>query len=636
MFLFSSLSPIILFVLIIVLINLNGKVNRLQSDIEKMRGGIPKVPQPQMYTPAALASISQQVPPQNTLSPAFPISSSIPSITSRKTDEENSGRWLGKIGILAILFGVSFFLKYAFDNNIIGETGRVILGILGGIVLVGLGQYFHKKYFTYAQILQGGGVGIFYLTIYAAFAYYGMIGQIPAFFLMALVTAFSVVLSIFSDTIHLAILGVAGGFLTPILISTGQNNLVGLFSYILLLDLGILAVSYFKKWIKLNYLGFVGTVLLFVGWFSRFYFVEELGQTFFFLSLFFLVYLFVSVLHHLVRKEPSEEFDIFLITANAGLYFGGSYMILNSQYHAVLGFFAVVLAFVYFLLAYAGRMAAPQNKLLNLYLPGIAVVFLSLAIPIQISGYWITVAWFIEALVLFLVSGSANVSSVRALAAVVYTVALIRYFFLDWSFGGGRQDDIIFFNHRFMTLVLAVAVSYVISYFYNKLVQTEPQNALEHKKTAGVFIVIATLLTIFLGTSEIDLYYAKQETSLQMSVRAELDARKQYVGQDYFSDPTYQNINAQFNQNIQSSRNEEHIAISIFWAIYAIILIAGGLYASSRILRILGVLFFFVTAIKVFVDIWNLGPLYRIISSIAFGVIALLASFLFVKYKDKI
>ncbi len=628
MFPLFSLSPLIAIAAIVGFLILNGKVNRLQSEIEMLKKGVAPKPLPSNMPREAAEAEAPGFSPERLIPVQVPVS-------TQKINEETSGQWLGKIGVLAILFGVSFFLKYAFDNDLIGETGRVMLGVLGGIAFIGFGQYLSKKYFTYAQFFQGGGVGIFYLTIFAAFAYYHMIDQTPAFLLMALVTAFSVILSIFSGTIHLAVLGIIGGFLTPVLISTGHNNLVGLFSYILLLDVGILFVAYFRKWMKLNYLGFFGTVILFTGWFGQYYNSEELGQTMFFLSLFFLVYLFVSVLHHLVRKEDSTNADVLLVTLNAGLYFFASYIILDTEYHALMGFFAAFVALIYFFLGFISKASAPQNKLLNLYLPGIAVVFLSIAIPLQISGYWITIAWMAEACVLFLVSGYANMSSVRTFGVVVYAVSLFRYFVIDFSYSNYYSSTVVF-NHRFLTLLLGVAVAYSIASFYNKLSQVEIGKSVEYKKVCGFFVVLATLLTIFLGSWEINFYYNQQIALVQKDASVQMESLRQYSGQDYYSSPSYQKISTDLRETIDSLKNEENTAISIFWALYAILMIGIGLYASLRVLRRIGVVFFFITALKIFIDVWNLGPLYRIISSIAFGVIALAASFLFVKYKDKI
>ena len=175
------------------------------------------------------------------------------------------------IGAVAVMLGVGFFLKYAFDNNLITETMRIVLGLAGGLFLAGIGEFTRRKYPLYGQILTGGGVGVLYLSLFAAFAWYHLLSQPSAFFGMIIVTALGVALAIRHDSVALAGFAVFGGFLTPFLLSTGENNPHQLFLYVALLDIGVAAIAFKKLWRMLALGAFFGTVLVYNSWFIDFF-----------------------------------------------------------------------------------------------------------------------------------------------------------------------------------------------------------------------------------------------------------------------------------------------------------------------------------------------------------------------------
>ncbi|HEX8186675.1 MAG TPA: DUF2339 domain-containing protein, partial [Blastocatellia bacterium] len=244
------------------------------------------------------------------------------------------GNWFNRIGIIAISIGVAFFLKYAFDNQWIGPWGRVLIGVGIGLGFLIAGEQLRRRYANYAYGLTGGGVLILYLSIYAAYAFFRepLIGQMPAFICMAIVTATASLLSARYSALPIAFLGLIGGFLTPLLLSTKVDNQVGLFGYIALLDVGVLALAYSKQWRSLNYSAFIATVLMFAGWMFVWYTEEKLWTTIFFLTLFFVIFALLAVLYNVVNQRPTMWIDLGLVFANALLYFGTSYQLLEEKY----------------------------------------------------------------------------------------------------------------------------------------------------------------------------------------------------------------------------------------------------------------------------------------------------------------
>src|SRR5437879_6877171 len=177
------------------------------------------------------------------------------------------GSWFNWIGIIVVAFGVAFFLKFAFDNQWIGPSARVSLAAFAGVALLYVGERLRRRDLrSYAYVLSGGGLLILDLSVYAAYSLYHLIGHTPALLLMVAVTTTAVLLSVRLNALPVAILGLVGGFLTPVLLSTGVDNEVGLFAYVALLDSGVLAVAYFKRWRSLDFLSFAGTAVITLGW----------------------------------------------------------------------------------------------------------------------------------------------------------------------------------------------------------------------------------------------------------------------------------------------------------------------------------------------------------------------------------
>ena len=630
-------------VFLVAFVYLNSKINRIARS-EKAPQKEPLRPQ-QPATPPSFSKVAAsfaEPPVQASVSEAVarpasstPSSPQVATSAEKVNSEEKGSQWLGKIGIIAIVLGVSFFLKWTFDNNIIGPMGRVMLGILGGMGFVVTGQFLRKKYLVYSDILTGGGIAILYLSIFAAYAFYHFIGSGVAMTLMLFVTALSVTLSVLGGTQQLAVLGIVGGFLTPFLISVPGNNFGQLMSYLTILDLGILGVAIFKKWNRLNLLGFIGTVLWSLVWFERFYTPAQLPQVFAVATIFFIIYLIAGIVHNVLWKKQSQSEDLFLITCNAAFYAIAAYTILNPEYHNVMGFFMFFLSLFYFVIAFVAYRMNPEDKLLGIYLPGIAIIFLTLAMPIQFSGKWITLAWLSEAALLVGAGSVVRRHTMNLFGFGVYTIGLVRFF----AFDAGIQDLATFtpiFNARFFIVVVAVVVAYFMGYMLMRHVGEGDEEGRKHG--AAVLFIVANVLSLFMITIEINTH---AEKSLLVSERRFQVTREEYSASGNLE--LSERAQAEFRQKEDASfaerrsiQNRRNTLVSIAWALYATVLTAVGFTLQRRLLRVLGLTLLFVTAFKVLIDVWQLGELYRIISSISFGVIALLVSFAYAKWKHRL
>jgi uncharacterized membrane protein len=179
--------------------------------------------------------------------------------------------WLNRAGVVTLVLGVAFFFKYAVDNRWIGETARVLLGVAAGLAALALGERFWRRdQKTFAQGISGAGVAILYVAFYAAFGFYKLAPQPLVFGLMVLNTAGAGLLAMRYSSAALAALGMVGGYLTPILLSTGENRPWELFGYVLLLNVGGLAVAQKRQWRALEWLAFAATTVLYFSWTTQF------------------------------------------------------------------------------------------------------------------------------------------------------------------------------------------------------------------------------------------------------------------------------------------------------------------------------------------------------------------------------
>jgi uncharacterized membrane protein len=353
---------------------------------------------------------------------------------ARDLESVIGGSWFSWVGIIAVTFGVAFALKYAFENEWVGPRTRVALGALGGLALLGVGERLRRRGLRpYAYVLSGGGLLILYLSIYAAYDFYGLLAQPVAFLLMTLVTAAAVLLSVRLDALPVAVLGLVGGFLTPLLISTGQDNQVALFTYVSLLDAGVLSVAYFKRWRVLDFLSFAGTVVLSLGWAAKFYNHSKLWPTLVFFSLFFVLYSLLAVFHNVLPRRRSRWFDVALLVWNATLYFGFGYiMLVDAGYERTTPATHALLVSAFFVaLFYAARSRCREDRLLVYAYVGAAVTFFTAAVAIALELQWVTVVWSVEALMLTWAGLRSGEGAARRAGLFVYAAALMHWLAFD-------------------------------------------------------------------------------------------------------------------------------------------------------------------------------------------------------------
>ncbi|RQT64951.1 DUF2339 domain-containing protein [Burkholderia cepacia] len=343
-------------------------------------------------TPAA-AALAPSVPP----TPPKPREPDIVERAFRAArDWLLGGNTVVRVGIIVLFFGVAFLLKYAADNNMLPIEFRLAGTALAAAALLATGWRVRARRAAYGLVLQGGGVGILYLTIFAATKLYALLPVGAAFPLMVAVCALSAFLAVRQNALPLAFMGTAGGFLAPVLLSTGHGNHVALFSYYALLNAGIFAIAWFKAWRPLNLLGFAFTFTIGSAWGVTAYRPALFASTEPFLILFFLMYVGIALLYAVKRELALRHY------VDGTLVFGTPIVATALQASLVkdmpfgLAWSAVALSAFYVVVT--AWLARRRDRLALLFEStlALAVIFATLAVPLAFSGPTTSAAWAIE------------------------------------------------------------------------------------------------------------------------------------------------------------------------------------------------------------------------------------------------
>jgi uncharacterized membrane protein len=555
-------------------------------------------PPPETSRPAPLSLPPvPQIPPR----PVAAVLAEEPDLESRI-----GSHWLNRIGIAAVLIGVSYFLKYAFDNNWIGPGGRVTIGLLAGIAVVVWSERFRiRGYLLFSYSLKAVGIGVMYLSLWAAFHVYGLIPSGVAFVAMLAVSTSTAALAIAQNAEILAAFALTGGFSTPLLLSTGQNRELEFFSYVALLDLAAVVMVARKPWRRLLVLSYLGTLMLYIGWYAEFYHRGQLNLTVVFATLFFVIFAVAPLIARQPEGEaaPFAAIPLFLAFVNAGVYFLQVYGMFEEIDKHAMAWFALALAAVYILLSRQGREYYPDKdnvqRLHYLHL-ALAIGFITIAIPIRLDGHWITIGWLVEAAVLLWLSDRIRSSFLSVFAVGALVLGILRLLAVD-----NFNATTLIFNARLGTYAIAIAVLAGMAWYGIR------RNDELGRQGLAVAIVALNLLALVALSHEVADYYARQMAA----------ATPVYNAGRYRPYDTY---------GTRSIQIAEDFTYSALWMAYGAMLMTVGFWRRSSFVRWQALVLIAATIAKVFIyDVSQLDRGYRIVSFIVLGVLLLAISFVY-------
>lgn len=672
--------------------------------------------------------------------------------------------WINKIGILIVIIGVAIGAKYSIENELISPLTRIILGYLVGIGLLGFGIKLKPKFEGYSAVLVSGSISIFYFITYFAYSFYNLIPQILAFAMMLIFTVFTVFAAIKYNRVVIAHIGLIGAYAVPFLLSSGSGRVDILFSYMLIINLGILFISIKRDWKTLHYSAFFFTWLIYGSWFADKSFYsslqgyEALGIGF--ATAFFLIFYGVSLFNNIISKEKLDKINIILILLNSFIYFGFGYGIFNSntKLDTYLGLFTLFNAVIHFVVLFFIKSKKLADSTLFYSTLGMVFTFITIAIPIQLDGSWVTLLWIAQGTILFWIGKTKNIPIYEKISLPILGLSFLSLL-EDWSFYryANNGDIQAFWNINFLTGILAILGYGFVVYLSRKHAETEenqkfsPFNAIKSFYLPALLVLTAYLtfrneiayyfnywlensslkgkeiseideyslynydinvfkniyllaysLVFFGGLALLNFHKFKNKVlgisaiviglltllSAQTFGLEELgELRYAYIngGSNEYFDINFNYIlvryllwgsvafalwaifkntksiieNAKFHiflemvihisilnflsnelvtwMDIAGYQDIFKLGLSILWSVYSLLLVSLGIYKKKKYLRISALVLFGVTLAKLFLyDISNLSTISKTVVLIVLGLLLLIISFLYNKFKDKI
>ncbi|MEO7144874.1 MAG: DUF2339 domain-containing protein [Bryobacteraceae bacterium] len=649
--------------------NMEARLARL----EDKSGSAPPTLKP--AAPPVYAPLPEPIPLPRVVQP-----DPVPATPGPEALETRMGlTWINRIGVVTLIIGIAFFFKYAVDSHWIGESGRVILGILFGLAtLIAADRLWNRDQKIFAQGVFGLGLSLLYLSFYASFGFYHIVPQAFAFALMALTTVTAGAVSLRYDAVSIAVLGLLGGYMTPVLLSTGVDRPWIFLGYLLLLDLGAIAIGRVKESWALEALAFVATGVLYYSWFNEwlspqtrlaatvfalaFYALFTLvdfpllfvvaqslvalalvaiwplhPSVFFLLSLalaaaglivaalrrwdrpalaplawFWIAYacwsyhgepaaavmagltagfllFFAWTQWRLIGEKQSEHNAAMLALAlNGPAYFAASYALLNAGYRDWMGLFAAALAGLHLSAGIAMWRSKPETErdpTPALLAAGVAIGFLTLAAPIQFSGFRITLGWALEGAALTWIASRLNRQLIAAAGSLLFALVLARLIAIDaWMYLDAAAYSTLT-NPRFLTFLVSAIALWLAARWTR-----EPSLALVYYVAGHVVMLCGVAMEIF-GWAE------------------------RHVTADNLT-------------------NAQSMIFSIWLALYAVLLVAVGVVKRSGMNRILGLVLIAAVVAKLYLyDVWQLRRLYRMGAFVGLGALLLATSYLYSRHR---
>lgn len=663
---------------------------------------------------------------------------------------------INKIGILITVIGVVIGAKYSIENNLISPLTRIILGYLMGLGLLGFAFKLKTKYESYSAVLVSGALAILYFITFAAYDLYGLFPQLFAFGIMLLCTVFGVVASLNYNKQVIAHIGLVGAYGVPFLLSNNSGNATVLFSYMALINIGILVISLRKYWKALYYVSFAFTWLIYGAWYVFNSLNTDFYMGFTFLTVFFLIFYATFLAFKLLKSEQFKVGDIILILLNSFIFYGFGIAFLYGYENgeSYLGLFTLANALIHFavtLFIYKKKLA---DRKLFFLTSGFVLTFITIAIPVQLDGNWVTLIWAVEAALLFWIGRTKKVSFYEHLSYIMVVLAIFSLI-MDWTntYQQFRIYDSLatskpFFNitlltsllcasafgfmtwiqtkfnlekmtvaHKLMEFGLPVILILTLYFSFYLEVDYYWNNALEAYKvqisetdgyypyfnynlrdlgitwkifytmlfvsllsllnsfkiknkvlgivaTCSSLLVALEFLSIGLYTlSELRENFLSQELSKYFEI-GDYNLYIRYIGFAFFAflffairtlvRQDFMKINYKIPfeivmhitivwisssellnwMDLSGSEQSYKLGLSILWGLYALLLIALGIWKKKKHLRIGAIILFSFTLIKLFFyDISSLNTISKTIVFVSLGVLLLIISFLYNKYK---
>ena len=630
----------LLFLLVLLLRRIQEvslELRQLRQELMRNTGQAPS-PNPAVSIPSAvqttLANAASHAPPAAASLPdlrATPATKYLkkpaiprPGFFERNPDLEKfiGENLVNKLGIAVLVLGIGYFIKFAIDQDWINAWGRVLVGFACGFGLLGLAHWLRGQYAAFSSVLVGGGLAVLYFTIALAFHEYHLFPQTLAFIFMVAVTGLSVFMALLYDRQELAVLALLGGFASPLMASSGGNNYQVLFIYILILNIGMLILAFFKKWPFITVIAYVATVILFGGWMGA-KIIGELQAPylggFIFAILFYLVFFAMLLIYNLKQQQAFSLLEIGILLSNTFFFYLCSLYLLHELAGGTyLGLFSGMIAFFNGAVAWQLHQQKTADPKLRYLLASMGLLLLYLAILFELTYRlgssttdlraikYLVVASYHYLFASIIIRFLPATAQVRwPLTETLAGLSFASYFLLVQPVVQAARTNYLlksggsilpFILHYAAVILLLVLLYQVYRYYQNTY-------GLRSQKMNG-FIWFGCAALVYLASAELD----HVVLLLQFSP----------------------------GQNLAALLQQEHkIGFPILWGLASFGFMLLGMRYKLKTLRLVSLSLFFITLLKLFLfDIRNISAGGRIAAFISLGILLLVVSFLYQKLKN--
>ena len=384
----------------------------------------------------------------------------------RKIETEDTESFIGTkvisiVGILLMMLGIGYGAKYAIENNLISPTVWIIAVYVLGTALLLMALRLKSKYENFSAVLLSGAMAIYYFTTYFAFAQYDLIAREVAFGMMLIFTVFTVLSALRYDNQIIAHIGFVGAYAVPFLVRGNNENVVALFSFMAIVNVGILAIAIKKYWQSLLYSAFFLTWLIFAKWFlSTYNHSVDLNTAIAFVSIFFVIFYATILAYKLLHSKVFDGGDISLIILNAVFAYSFGLAILSNSISTenYLGLFTLLNGVVHIIVNLTIKRFKEYDKNMHYLTFGLALAFVTIAIPVEFDGSWLALFWLAESAVLFWIGRTQKVRFYEIFSYPLLGVAICSLLYGWGEYYGNLNEFKLFLNVDFLISALFITI----------------------------------------------------------------------------------------------------------------------------------------------------------------------------------
>ncbi len=504
----------------------------------------------------------------------------------------------GWLAVLLFVFTAAFFLRYAYQNNWIGPVGRVAIGELVGAALLGLGwSYYRKGWSRFSNMLTSTGIVVLYLATYSAFGFYRLLPQQHAGFFLAVLVIESMFVAVGYRSAVVALVTVIGGLLTPVLLQTDHDSYSSLFTYLAVLNVGVVVALLMRSWSVVGSVAYLGTQWLFWLWYAGNYHPEKFAWTLGFQAVFCGSYLAHTVIGSLVNSRQADWEELVRFVLNAILSFVALRVLTREDYGVWQGSFAIGAATLYAGVARATLAWRPSDNRLLLTSLAVSVGFLAWAFPIQADARWVSLGWAAMGAALWWFGLRVSASPLRIMAGVLGASAVTRWLMLEMP-SYTRDPFVPIFNLVALPslgVAACILTSVVLADRFLKRLCSAERWLIAAGGVTGVLLLWLILSFECYG------YFDAQA-----------------IGSD----------------DVAVWKRRGQLALTVMWTAYATALLVLGFRMARARLRWLAMALYGVSVVKLFlVDMANVHQLYRILAFFVLAVVLGLVARTYQRFK---